>query len=498
MAVREMEPVLVRRKDAAYPRAPFHPPRLFPEASRLGLTETDPGNAVYEMVRRSFELLDLDRAHRGTRDWNPLADVVARGSRVVIKPNFVQHYDHEGSFVQLVTHPSVLRPILDYLLLAQGTLENVAILDAPEIDCRLDETLRRLGFGEMTAFYESLGQRVEVIDIRTERAEYHGGAAIVDRIALPGDPRGFVTLDLGTRSEIVPIVGRAPFYGADYDRRHTNEHHTRTRNVYVVSRTFLEADLIVSVPKLKTHKKAGLTAAMKNLVGVNGDKNLLPHYTIGDALAGGCEYSSASSSSMQEMLRRADRWYRDRILARRSPLGGKLYNRLAQLREEVLPLCDPGGRSKGDWWGNDVVWRMILDLNKLLHYATPAGTITDRPQRRQLAIVDAIVAGEGDGPHLATPRALGAIVAGFDPVAVDAVGARLLGLDPLLVPQIAGAAAIGALPIGGGDLAHFVIDEDGAEPLRVASLPPAMAVPPARPPGGWIGHIEAVPRIGEP
>ena len=32
-----------------------------------------------------------------------------------------------------------------------------------------------------------------------------------------------------------------------------------------------------SLPKLKTHKKAGITCALKNLIGINGNKEYLPH-----------------------------------------------------------------------------------------------------------------------------------------------------------------------------------------------------------------------------
>ncbi len=50
-------------------------------------------------------------------------------------------------------------------------------------------------------------------------------------------------------------------------------------------------------------------------------------------------------------------------------------------------------------------------------------------KRPGLCVVDASVA--LTGMHLSgTPKPLGLILAGFDPVAVDAVGSRLLGHDP--------------------------------------------------------------------
>ena len=61
-------------------------------------------------------------------------------------------------------------------------------------------------------------------------------------------------------------------------------------NDYLLSETVLSADLVVNLPKLKTHKKTGVTLALKNMVGINGDKNLLPHHSVGSIAAGGDEY----------------------------------------------------------------------------------------------------------------------------------------------------------------------------------------------------------------
>ncbi len=483
---------VVRRRDAVYPRPPFHPPVIHAELARLGLTETDPDNRVYEMVRRALELMGLDRANAGTARWNPLADLVSPRSRVVLKPNFVQHYEHAGSLHQLVTHPAVLRPILDYLLLAQGALDRVDVVDAPEIDCRFDEVLRKLGCDALVDFYDSLGQRLRITDIRTERADYRGGAAIVDRFPMPGDPRGFVWVDLGARSELAPIAAGGRFYGADYDRRWTNANHTPEINRYLISRTFLEADLIISAPKLKTHKKAGLTCAVKNLVGVAGDKNLLPHYTVGDALHGGCEYSHASASAVQAFNRKVDRLYRDVLLRRRSALAGRVYNRLQPLREQVFGPVHGAGQFKGDWWGNDILWRTILDLNKVLLYAGPDGRLGAGPCRRQLALVDAVVCGEGEGPHWATPRFAGAVLAGLDPVAVDTLAALLMNFDPRAIPQLAQARRGMELPVAPGAPPPVVVDDDG----RLAELDLG-AVPafgdPFRASAGWVGRIERTP-----
>ena len=53
-----------------------------------------------------------------------------------------------------------------------------------------------------------------------------------------------------------------------------------------------------------------------------------------------------------------------------------------------------------------------------------------------LHLVDAVVGMEGPGPTNGTPRQIGAIIAGNNPVAVDCVGAKLINLVPQEVPNI--------------------------------------------------------------
>ncbi|RKY20799.1 MAG: DUF362 domain-containing protein [Planctomycetota bacterium] len=55
----------------------------------------------------------------------------------------------------------------------------------------------------------------------------------------------------------------------------------------------------------------------------------------------------------------------------------------------------------------------------------------------QFALVDGSVAGDGAGPRTMVPRERNRLLAGADPVAVDAVGAALMGIDPLSVPYLA-------------------------------------------------------------
>ncbi|MEX0983740.1 MAG: DUF362 domain-containing protein [Actinomycetota bacterium] len=77
----------------------------------------------------------------------------------------------------------------------------------------------------------------------------------------------------------------------------------------------------------------------------------------------------------------------------------------------------------------------------VLHYAGIDGSILDvaAAVRPDLAIVDGIVAMEGNGPISGTPVSLGAIVVADDPVAADVVSAGIMGMDPERIAYLAEA-----------------------------------------------------------
>src|SRR5262245_33688925 len=84
----------------------------------------------------------------------------------------------------------------------------------------------------------------------------------------------------------------------------------------------------------------------------------------------------------------------------------------------------------GSWYGNDTVWRMALDLQRVLHYGATDGTLSNHVQRKVLTITDAIIAGQGDGPLSPTPIEFGIMTLGVNAAAVDWIHALLMGLVP--------------------------------------------------------------------
>ena len=120
----------------------------------------------------------------------------------------------------------------------------------------------------------------------------------------------------------------------------------------------LETDLLVSMPKLKTHHWAGMTLSMKNLFGI------VP----------GVKYG----------------WPKNFL----------------------------------HWHG---INESIVDINSTI--------------RSHFSIVDGIVGMEGNGPIQGTPKPVGVLVFGNDPVAVDATCARVVGLNPERVDYLMKASA---------------------------------------------------------
>ena len=92
----------------------------------------------------------------------------------------------------------------------------------------------------------------------------------------------------------------------------------------------------------------------------------------------------------------------------------------------------------GNWYGNDTLWRTVLDLNKILFYGSLDGRIADPGQsrKRYLSLVDGIIAGDGNGPESPDPLPARLIIGGGRPVSVDCVAARLMGFDYRKIPAL--------------------------------------------------------------
>lgn len=432
----------------------------------------DPPNPVYEAVEALLRGLGLDAARAGTPEWNPLGDLAGPGDHVILKPNLVSSKNlHEKITGQKLaassTHGSLLRPFLDYALRAVGPRGRVRVVDTPVEGCEIEKVAGPLGIFAVIDHLRSRGHDVGFVDMRYFRVaprlalddvRRHGRSwnlGLLVRTKLPGDPRGYRAVDLGERSRFAepgaPPGERLRFHRSHYET--PVAHHTRGRHEYSAPGTVLDADCVINLPKMKTHKKTAVTLSLKSVIGLTNEKYWLPHFTAGDPSVGGDEYALPQS------------------------LGDRLENKLSRLPlpgDHSLIARAPrvGGKPKvidGSWEGNVTLWRTILDLNRVLFFADKEGVLRDTPQRRYLTVVDGIVAGEGEGPLGATPVEAGLLVGGSDPSLVDVAATRAMGLDPEKIVMIREALGGKLLPGGAMDALAEVLD--GPAPTR-RFLPP--------------------------
>jgi hypothetical protein len=240
-------------------------------------------------------------------------------------------------------------------------------------------------------------------------------------------------VDVGEQSRLAGEPHLERLYGSDYNRKEIVQQHLDGHHRYLIAATVLNSDVVISVPKLKTHKKTGVTINLKNLVGINGDKNYLAHYRVGSPSQGGDEYPDTANLLLL-ILRAWGRLSRNGLLAPNKQSLRNVYRILrlpfSGLRLLYKCIWKRAIREAGDWPGNDTCWRMCLDLNLILRFADAKGTLHDTPQRHNFCLVDGIVSGEGNGPMNPDPKCCGVLVAGRDPYQTDYICAQLMGFDP--------------------------------------------------------------------
>ena len=435
-------------------------------------------------VRTLLADAGLDRSHLGSPSWNPLARTIPRGSKVVIKPNWVNHYNASQESIDcLVTHPSVIEAILYYV--AKANPASIVIGDAPVQGCDFASLIRLCRIDEMAERFTRHNVNVSIKDFRrTIRPNAWLGGHSEEECRAMSE---FVLFDLGSDSSLEPVTtSSSEFRVTMYDPDELKRTHGPRRHQYLVARDVIEADVVFNMPKLKTHKKVGVTGAIKNVVGINGHKEYLPHHRKGGSRMGGDCYEGRSSvKSVVEDLLDATNRSRDPIvkpILANAVRAGVVLGRLTGLDSNY----------EGSWYGNDTAWRMSLDLQRILHYGRIDGTLADRVQRTVLSLTDAIVAGERDGPLAPSPKPLGMLTLSENIAAAEWVHALLMGLDPSLIAITREAFAPHRY-----SLAHGIAPTDIT--VRVDGQAVAISELAARHgsvfslPAGWKGHCELSP-----
>jgi uncharacterized protein (DUF362 family) len=478
--------VAIHSGTSSYPtQPPYHPAETYPEQIAPN-TDSESGNPTYGSVRELFRLLGLDAGHFGEPEWNPLGELISPGDHVVIKPNLISEArrSRPAEWDQVVTHPAVVRAVVDFALKALAGKGRVTIADAPQTDSDFEQIRSRTGLGDTLTYYRERSLPVELLDLRRDRWLQKNGITC-KRETLPGDPAGYVNIRLDQASEFRDYRLSGRFYGADYNSAETRRFHSNSRHEYVLSKTILGADVLINLAKMKTHKKTGVTLSLKNIVGANGYRNCLPHHTIGTPGEGGDEFPTSSLSNRTQS--KAITAFKRR-LARTGGCGGPFMRAWLGLGKAAFGDTSAVIRS-GNWHGNDTAWRMVLDLNKCL-FSFGADGEPRRSPLRYLALVDGIVAGEGNGPLEPDRKPCGLLVAGVNPVAVDTICAELMGFDFSRLPSLRSAWHVCELP-----LVNFEVPDIRCVSNVQTYEGPFAVVRTAghcgfRPSLGWNGHIE--------
>lgn len=382
---------------------------------------------IEDTVAGTFlDYLEKTYAHRDIRK------VFSAGSKVVIKPNFVHELNFrvrfDGEQMErpndcFITDWSVVRAVVK-LLSAVDHLE-ITILECPLQSCMVEKIVTKDMLDELAAFNPS--NRITFTDAR--RTKYIFSTREPAVLHDCRDAGMYIDIDLGQDSLHAPYDRYADrFRVTDYPPREMQKFHAGGRHRYRIAREILEADYVISIPKLKTHMKAGITCAMKNMVGIVGNKECLPHHIKGSPFwpwkAGDC-YGDFSILKMivEELTDQANQYLAS---------NEKTYYRKLRLPRALLflrsCLCMDSDVT-GSWYGNDTISRTVVDLNRILYYGGADGVMHGSVQRKVFAIVDGIVSGQGEGPMRPVPNYTGFVAVSESSAAADIVCAEMAGLD---------------------------------------------------------------------
>lgn len=429
----------IQNIEAYYPEDIYwRPAQAYPEYryAPQGLSEK---NDVYSMIRDMFIGLGLDRENIGTSKWNPLGTYIKEGQTVLVKPNLVRDtnraLDTKEGFECLITHPSVIRCLIDYVIIALNGTGKIIVADAPVQGCDFEKLLQKSRLHDLEEFYKAEGIDITVEDLRLVRMESGEGVNVTKENA--GVYKG-VEINLGANSRFYKNEHEGRVRITNYDYHEVNNHHSGDTQKYCISQACLEADVILNVCKPKSHRKAGYTGALKNMIGVNAAKEYLPHHTKGSKEKGcGDEYMSnqfvaAARSTLSEQIDIANK--------KEKYAFSKMLHFILKVIEKIGHNKDTEKYSEGSWWGNDTIWRTILDVNRVIKYADKSGTICDTPQRTMITVGDMILCGEKEGPLLPSPKKVGGILFAENSVVFDLILTKLMGFDRNKLSAVSKAA----------------------------------------------------------
>jgi len=415
--------------------------------------------------------------------------------QIVLKPNWVQHEaDPAFPIRALVTDARVVDATIAACLEVFPQAESILVGDCPLQSADWPLMCRQAGLDRVIEKYAN-EPRVKFRDLRKHAYKISGTGGDSFLLASTdehGDPRGYREVELGTRSHLEPISHQSKKFAVnDYSAAVTRSNHRPGSHRYLVSQSILDADLLINLPKWKSHQKSGITCALKNLVGINSDKAYLPHFRRGAPKWGGDEYRDESrwlywwQTTLREAVQK-----RSRFAYRLLKPGWEFIKRARGIETRMTGTQPATGRkfyvAGGAWWGNDTLWRMIYDLNLIVRCVDREGRLHDTLQRDCFCIVDGLVSGEGNGPLQPLPRDTDWLAFGADPFALDAALSWFMGFEPAKLPVIAQRKQFAGPGWGDFELDQLEVELDGQRQCLLDSQINFHFAPPP----GWRDYIE--------
>lgn len=332
-------------------------------------------------IKDSLKKMFLDL---GYPEKNPLGEIIEPGNTVFIKPNWVASRwrascDHVDDLYSVITHPSLLEALADFVAEALGDEGKIIIADNPSIDADFNELMDYTQIKER--LHGKYGCELEIKDLRPlvcDDLKNYGKKYLM--VSQGGDDQGTIEVNLGKDSLLYGLDPQR-FRGVFDERDETIASHTGETQLYTFARSLYDADVYISVPKLKTHQKVGVTLNLKGLVGAITNKNQLVHWQIGYPEIHGDEYPNKEAYDASKKAKVTHR---------------------------------------GSWPGNDTIWRMVVDLYKGFKMK----------EKKYFTVVDGVCGGQGQGPFCPYSKNSNTLIAGEDLFAVDCVATRYMGINP--------------------------------------------------------------------
>lgn len=409
-------------------------------------------------------LIDISATNNASEPSLP----IIHGAKVLIKPNWVNHTDQAsiGCNCLYTSHEFILA-VLKLVLKCKPS--SIVLGDAPIQGCDWNRIVTQSFIDRVSEIDEE--GIVKIVDFRQtimKGVDLKEGQNVECR-----SQDSYTLFDLGQDSLLEPVsFPEGRFRVTMYDPALMRKRHFAGRHQYLVAREVFESDVILNLPKLKTHRKAGITGALKNLVGLIGNKEFIPHHRKGGSKSGGdCYLGNSFLKAIAESLI-------DQANARIGKKSYSFWKFGIGLILKAHRLFRGDCEIDGGWYGNDTVWRTVLDINRIALYGKINGEMDSQPQRHILTLTDALICGQGNGPLSAKAYPLGCVTFSSNSYDADRLHCALLGFNFNHIPLLREARGDFPWPI-----VFDRCDEDYYNDSRVKNAISLIGLP--EPPPGW-------------